>query len=40
VYRLVVRRGADELDWVIDPFARDFGVGKLSAVVVGETSFD
>ena len=40
VYRLVVRRGADELDWIIDPFARDFGTGKLSAVVVGEPAFD
>jgi maltooligosyltrehalose trehalohydrolase len=35
-----VSRGADVLDWVIDPFARDFGVGKLSAVVVGEPEFD
>ncbi|MGH3939690.1 MAG: alpha-amylase family glycosyl hydrolase [Pseudonocardiaceae bacterium] len=40
VYRLCVNRGNDILDWVIDPFARDFGVGKLSAVVVGDSPFD
>ncbi|MGH3915425.1 MAG: alpha-amylase family glycosyl hydrolase, partial [Pseudonocardiaceae bacterium] len=40
VYRLCVSRGNDVLDWVIDPFARDFGVGKLSAVVVGASPFD
>jgi maltooligosyltrehalose trehalohydrolase len=36
VYRLVVtdpNRG--RVDWVIDPYARDFGVGKQSAVVFG-----
>ncbi|HEY5989680.1 MAG TPA: alpha-amylase family glycosyl hydrolase [Streptosporangiaceae bacterium] len=35
-YRLAVtdpNRG--RIDWVIDPYARDFGVGKQSAVVVG-----
>jgi 1,4-alpha-glucan branching enzyme len=24
-----------EIDWIIDPFAREFGVGKLSAITVG-----
>jgi len=38
VYRLCINRGNDILDWVIDPFARDFGVGKLSAVV-GDAPF-
>ena len=23
------------LDWIIDPFAREFGVGKLSAFTLG-----
>jgi maltooligosyltrehalose trehalohydrolase len=37
VYRFALDRPglAHEIDWVIDPFAREFGVGKLSAVTVG-----
>lgn len=36
VYRYCVERpGLGEIDWVIDPFAREFGVGKLSAVTLG-----
>jgi maltooligosyltrehalose trehalohydrolase len=26
---------AEEIDWIIDPYAREFGVGKLSAVTLG-----
>lgn len=40
VYRLVVtdpNRGP--IDWVIDPYARDFGVGKQSAVQLGGRPF-
>jgi maltooligosyltrehalose trehalohydrolase len=37
VYRYALKPpGSDqEIDWIIDPFAREFGVGKLSAVTVG-----
>jgi maltooligosyltrehalose trehalohydrolase len=36
VYRYAVERpGLGEVDWVVDPFAREFGVGKLSAITVG-----
>ncbi|HVL27113.1 MAG TPA: alpha-amylase family glycosyl hydrolase [Acidimicrobiales bacterium] len=37
VYRYALERPdlAGELDWVIDPYAREFGVGKLSAITVG-----
>jgi maltooligosyltrehalose trehalohydrolase len=37
VYRYVVHppHGAAPIDWVIDPFAREFGVGKLSAITCG-----
>ena len=27
---------SDKIDWIIDPFAREFGIGKLSAFTVGE----
>ena len=40
VYRLVVTdpsRG--RIDWVIDPYARDFGVGEQSAVLLGGKPF-
>ncbi len=40
VYRLVVtdpNRG--RVDWLIDPYAREFGVGKQSAVVVGGSPY-
>ena len=36
VYRYAVMHPVrGEIDWVIDPFAREFGVGKLSAITVG-----
>ena len=37
VYRYALERPdlAGEIDWVIDPYAREFGVGKLSAITVG-----
>lgn len=36
VYRYALARpGMPEIDWIIDPFAREFGVGKLSAISVG-----
>lgn len=37
VYRFALERdGMDgEIDWIIDPFAREFGIGKLSAVTAG-----
>lgn len=37
VYRYALERAglAGEVDWVVDPFAREFGVGKLSAITVG-----
>jgi 1,4-alpha-glucan branching enzyme len=28
-----------EIDWIIDPFAREFGIGKLSAFTVGEEDY-
>src|SRR5215510_11756414 len=36
VYRYIVDNpNAGTLDWIIDPFAREFGVGKLSAFTLG-----
>ncbi len=36
VYRFVVTKpDGTEIDWVIDPFAREYGVGDLSAVTLG-----
>lgn len=36
VYRYCLRhRDRPEIDWIIDPFAREFGVGKLSAFTLG-----
>jgi 1,4-alpha-glucan branching enzyme len=37
VYRFALERPGTlgEIDWIIDPFAREFGVGKLSAITVG-----
>jgi len=36
VYRYCLRhRERPEIDWIIDPFAREFGVGKLSAFTLG-----
>src|SRR5262245_2771890 len=36
VYRYTIRNpNVGTLDWIIDPFAREFGVGKLSAFTLG-----
>lgn len=37
VYRFVLRNPnvPEPIDWIIDPFAREHGVGKLSAITVG-----
>ena len=37
VYRYVLQNpnAPDLIDWIIDPFAREFGVGKLSAFTLG-----
>jgi 1,4-alpha-glucan branching enzyme len=37
VYRFMLRSPfvQHEIDWIIDPFAREFGVGKLSAFTLG-----
>ncbi|MDQ3282089.1 MAG: alpha-amylase, partial [Acidobacteriota bacterium] len=36
VYRYVFRmNNGSEIDWIIDPCAREFGIGKLSAITVG-----
>jgi len=36
VYRYTIRNpNIGTLDWIIDPFAREFGVGKLSAFTLG-----
>ncbi len=40
VYRYVVSNpNVGVLDWVADPFAREFGVGKLSAFTLGYTPY-
>jgi maltooligosyltrehalose trehalohydrolase len=40
VYRYCVRGPEGvEVDWVVDPFAREFGVGKLSAFTLGYLDF-
>ncbi|HEX3181354.1 MAG TPA: hypothetical protein VHR44_08895 [Beijerinckiaceae bacterium] len=36
LYRYVIRNpNLGELDWTIEPYAREFGVGKLSAFTLG-----
>lgn len=36
VYRFELqRKGAPPIDWIVDPYAREFGVGKLSAFTFG-----
>jgi len=37
VYRYLLEHPdvAGDVDWIIDPFAREFGVGKLSAITIG-----
>jgi maltooligosyltrehalose trehalohydrolase len=40
VYRYVINNpNVGVLDWIIDPFAREFGVGKLSAFTLGYTPY-
>src|SRR5215204_2694335 len=42
VYRYVVQPPGltASIDWIIDPFAREFGVGKLSAITLGYQDHD
>ena len=36
IYRYLLRNpNVGDLDWIVDPFAREFGVGKLSAFTLG-----
>ncbi len=37
VYRYYLERpkAGKQIDWIIDPFAREFGIGKLSSITVG-----
>lgn len=37
VYRYMLEspKAREPIDWIIDPFAREFGIGKLSSVTVG-----
>ena len=40
VYRYtIVKPNVGTLDWIIDPFAREFGVGKLSAFTLGYQAY-
>jgi maltooligosyltrehalose trehalohydrolase len=40
VYRFCLRHpDRPEIDWIIDPFAREFGVGKLSAFTLGYQNY-
>jgi len=40
LYRYTITRpNAGTLDWIIDPFAREFGAGKLSAFTLGYTPY-
>jgi 1,4-alpha-glucan branching enzyme len=40
-YRYTIRNpNVGTLDWIIDPFAREFGVGKLSAFTLGYQAYD
>ncbi len=42
VYRYCLERPdeKDPIDWIIDPFAREFGVGKLSAITLGYEPYE
>jgi maltooligosyltrehalose trehalohydrolase len=41
VYRYTISNpNVGTLDWIIDPFAREFGVGKLSAFTLGYQAYD
>jgi maltooligosyltrehalose trehalohydrolase len=40
VYRYLLQNpNVPEIDWIIDPFAREFGVGKLSAFTLGYEAY-
>ena len=40
VYRYLLKNpNVSEIDWIIDPFAREFGVGKLSAFTLGYEAY-
>ncbi|MDU9050898.1 MAG: alpha-amylase family glycosyl hydrolase [Candidatus Electrothrix sp. Rat3] len=42
VYRFMLQNPSvqHEIDWIIDPFAREFGVGKLSAFTLGYKKYE
>lgn len=42
VYRFMLRNPnvSDPIDWIIDPYAREFGVGKFSAFTLGYQPYD
>ena len=42
IYRYVVKSPniEDPVDWVVDPYAREFGVGKLAAITTGYKDHD
>jgi len=42
VYRYCLKKpgSEDQIDWIIDPFAREFGIGKLSSVTVGYQDYE
>jgi 1,4-alpha-glucan branching enzyme len=41
VYRLALQKpDGGFLDWIIDPFAREYGTGKLSAFTIGYEQYD
>ncbi|MEB3281138.1 MAG: alpha-amylase family glycosyl hydrolase [Lyngbya sp.] len=40
LYRYCLKHSErEEIDWIIDPFGREFGMGKLSAFTVGEEEY-
>jgi maltooligosyltrehalose trehalohydrolase len=40
VYRFNLKNpNVGEIDWIIDPFAREYGVGKISAFTLGYTAY-
>ncbi|MEH1987526.1 MULTISPECIES: hypothetical protein [unclassified Nostoc] len=41
VYRYCLQNpNQGEIDWILDPFAREFGVGKLSAFTLGYQQYE
>jgi maltooligosyltrehalose trehalohydrolase len=39
-YYLESPKAMEPIDWIIDPFAREFGIGKLSSVTVGYKEYE